>query len=405
MTIVKILGSWSSRSEIDQFTTYTRYSVLLSLPLVALALGVSVVDVVSSSIPGTSHLPTVISAVVAGVVPITLATMRAVNAQPSLRVHPDPRARSASRFATQLSAITFTVGVALMAVNPNTTLFVYGVGLAWASLSIAAFGLAPWWPRRWWIIGVGTALVLLMCLTFVPVGPLLLGCILPPFLLSVTLVAEWSVRLFAAAERSSRLEATLSANEERLRIAHELHDTMGQHLAALSLKIQVAKALAQRNDARLLGELKELEDLASLSTRDMRQVVYGIRHIDLERELAGGVELLRQSGIHTTVEGSDLDLHERERELAAWFVREAITNILRHSRAGRARITLAPHLVMVSNDGVDAPVGELSGLASLHKRAMQAGLSLRVSHDGDEFTVSLHQPEAEGSSPSVTPSS
>ncbi len=208
-------------------------------------------------------------------------------------------------------------------------------------------------------------------------------------LLATVLVTVWTIELFREVEAARRTEAALRVTEERLRFAQELHDTLGQHLAVMSLKAELALALARRGDERLEDELQQLQRLAKTSMSEMREVVAGYRSINLATEVAGSKSLLADSGIALHVDGDALDVEKPDRELAAWFVREATTNVLKHSDATAVRLTLNAGRVSMSNDGVHHDIRSLSGLRALRGRAEDVGARLIVEKDGATFTASL----------------
>lgn len=211
----------------------------------------------------------------------------------------------------------------------------------------------------------------------------------PLFLLGTVLLTIWTINLFNEVESARHAEAALKVTEERLRFSQELHDTLGQHLAAMSLKAELALALARRGDERLEGELQQLQRLARTSMSEMHEVVQGYRTINLATEVAGAQSLLADSGIEIDIDGDALDVGERDRELAAWFVREATTNVLRHSHASRVQLELGPGAVRMRNDGATGEIQPLSGLRALDKRAGNSGSQLLVERDGRTFTARL----------------
>ncbi|MDU2596968.1 MAG: hypothetical protein E7C78_01670, partial [Dermabacter sp.] len=168
----------------------------------------------------------------------------------------------------------------------------------------------------------------------------------------------------------------------------------------------VATALVERGDRNAMTELRELQELVKTSTADMRAVAHGYRHINLATEIAEARALLGASHINVHVDGDSLDVPDNRREDAAWFVREATTNILRHSHATTAHLTLAEGSVTMTNDGAHESPGPLSGLESLRRRVAAAGGSITVEHDAPHFTVRLcfdEGPASVGPAPTHTP--
>lgn len=185
------------------------------------------------------------------------------------------------------------------------------------------------------------------------------------------------------------IQAQLDVAGERLRLAQELHDTLGQHLAAMSVKAELARALVDKNDPRADDVLAELHRMTKVSTDEMRSVVSGYREINLATEIAGMEQLFDDASIAVDINGDAFDVPEPRRTLAAWFMREATTNVLKHSHAKNVTLNLGEREVSMTNDGVTGDPGELHGLASLDDRARAAGSAVTVTRDGNRFTARL----------------
>lgn len=255
------------------------------------------------------------------------------------------------------------------------------------TLFVLAIAYIPWLRFRWLIIIVLTVVsgvVIDQTAEFSYWWWVLL-----PFMVMTIRMSIWTVNVMKEVERSRELEASLRVTEERLRFAQELHDTLGQHLAAMSLKSEVALALAKRGDERLEGELRELQQLTRTSMSQMREVVQGYRTINLATEVEGAKSLLNDARITLNVHGDALDVAPAQRELAAWLVREATTNVLRHSDATTVDLHLLAGEVRMSNDGVTGTVGKLSGLSALRQRAGASHSTLLVDRTDEHFTVRL----------------
>lgn len=209
------------------------------------------------------------------------------------------------------------------------------------------------------------------------------------FMLFTAVTSYWTVSVGKDLENARLTEAAFQVSEERLRFAQELHDTMGQHLAAISLKAEVARALAKRNDPRLDSELQQLQELTRTSMSDMRRVAAGYRRVNLTTELSSAERILRDAGIETSIDGSPDQVPEQWRETAAWFLREGATNILRHANATYMSIIFDAHGVELLNDGVVKQLGELGGLSALRRRVMDAGGQLTVAVADGSYRVRL----------------
>lgn len=284
--------------------------------------------------------------------------------------------------ATVLGASCWLAGI-LLTLSGNDEVSAGGAPLVVMSLFVVPLAVLPWLPYHWPVAAAATVVTALV------LGGNWWMALFIPFFLMTTLLSAWTVSVARQLDRARITESALQVSEERLRFAQELHDTVGQRLAAMSVKTELARALAARGDDRLDAELADLQSLTRTTVAEMHDVVEGYRTADLATELRSARDLLTSAGVACTVEGDPATVGEPLDEVAAWLVREAATNVIRHSEATRVRITLAPDMVAVANDGVVRDIGRLSGLAGIRRRAEPAGASLVAERDGDRFTVTL----------------
>ena len=97
--------------------------------------------------------------------------------------------------------------------------------------------------------------------------------------------------------------ARLAAENERIRIARDLHDLLGHSLTTITVKAGLARRLGEADPARSRQEIAEVEDLARRSLADVRAAVANYRDVTLAGELATGRELLRAAGITADLPG------------------------------------------------------------------------------------------------------
>ncbi|MGP5038597.1 sensor histidine kinase [Corynebacterium variabile] len=284
--------------------------------------------------------------------------------------------------ATVLGASCWVVGLLLM-LSGSDGISDGGLPLIVVSLFIMPLAVMPWLPYHWPVTVVAAVV------TAVVLGEMWWMSLFIPFFLMTTLLSAWTVNIAKQLDRARITESALQVSEERLRFAQELHDTLDQRLAAISVKTELARALAARGDDRLDAELAELQSLAQASVAEMHDVVEGYRTVNLSTEITGSRQLLESAGITLTVEGDPTALPEPLRETAAWLVREATTNVVKHADATWVRLTLTPDTVAVANDGVARDIERLSGLAGIRRRAEPSGASLVAERDGNLFTVTL----------------
>jgi two-component system sensor histidine kinase DesK len=136
---------------------------------------------------------------------------------------------------------------------------------------------------------------------------------------------------------------SLAVNAERLRIARDLHDLLGQKLSIIVLKSQVGRKLVRQNLENAEREMAEVEQTARVLLQEVRQTVarYGrptvAEEIKLAREilLAAGIEF-----VDTSKHDAVRDLPESIDEVLAWVIREGVTNVVRHSQARTCHLCL-----------------------------------------------------------------
>ena len=206
----------------------------------------------------------------------------------------------------------------------------------------------------------------------------------------LTALVMYGVRANAQSQvalQQSRAEVErLSAEQERLRIARDLHDLLGHALTTVVVKADLAARLAPVDAERAAREMTEVAALARQGLADVRATVAGYREVSLVTELANAREVLRASGIQAelppAVEGVPTEL----RELFGWVVREGVTNAVRHSRAGRVRVTVGPGWVSLEDDGVGGPAAGAAGTGADRGSGL-AGLRERVAAAGGRLTA------------------
>ncbi|MEU6779230.1 histidine kinase [Nonomuraea angiospora] len=194
-------------------------------------------------------------------------------------------------------------------------------------------------------------------------------------------------RVAADLEEARADLADAAVLKERLRISRDLHDGLGRSLTAIALKGDLASRLMERDPAAARTEVGELVQVAREAAQDVRHVARGYRALSLAGEVNRAVALLESSGVGVQAHLADVTLPGRSEEALAWAVREAVTNVLRHSRATTCTITTSVNggtlRLEVANDGVLAEPGpDGGGLTGLAERAAQAGGSCTAVRTG-----------------------
>jgi two-component system sensor histidine kinase DesK len=213
-------------------------------------------------------------------------------------------------------------------------------------------------------------------------------------------LATWGIRL--ASDRQHRLAAaqaelaTMAVRNERARIAADLHDILGHSLTVVTVKAELAQRLLDVDLDRARAELRDLEGLARDALADVRATALGMRGISLPGEIAAAREALAAANVEADLPGAADQVPTRLRELFAWTIREAVTNIVRHSRAAHAEVRLGASSVEILDDGPGPVRGtpDGQGLRGLRHRAEALGGHLTVGRREDKpgFRVRVEVP-------------
>jgi two-component system sensor histidine kinase DesK len=294
----------------------------------------------------------------------------------------------------------------------------YVLVVAFASCYLGAIG-SGWGQRMkrfWWLYGAAFALtgieavfahadafvffVYIAVLTVaglrryapIVVGAMMLLTLLGPKLfgwggaldynnaLAIALVGLAMYGFFAIVQSNMELAAAraevarLAAENERSRIARDLHDLLGHSLTTITVKAGLARRLAERGNHERAGEeISEVETLSRRTLSDVRAAVAGHRDVTLAGELATAREVLRAAGMIGELPGS-VDVVDAElSELFGWVLREAITNVVRHSHASHCTVLLGPRSIAVLDDGRGGASEAGNGLVGISERVAAVG--------------------------------
>jgi two-component system sensor histidine kinase DesK len=183
--------------------------------------------------------------------------------------------------------------------------------------------------------------------------------------------------------------ARLAAENERTRIARDLHDLLGHSLTTITVKAGLARRLSELDPNRAASEIAEVERLARRTLGEVRAAVAGYRDVTLAGELASAHEVLRASGIEARLPGAIDAVDADAVEPFGWVVREAVTNVVRHSRATSCTITVGPRWIEICDDGRGAVASTRpgSGLVGLRERVENVGGTLTTNGTARGWTV------------------
>jgi two-component system sensor histidine kinase DesK len=259
-----------------------------------------------------------------------------------------------------LGMVTFIIAFAMFSLPWAAALAVGGTGLAVAVLMPLAMGmLAQTWFLLPIIVLVGVASALIR-------------------------VLDQRVMDHQEMARQVALVA------ERERVARDVHDVLGHSLTVVTVKAELAQRLVDTDPERAKAELAQIQSLTREALAELRTTVAGLRVARLGDELTAARAALADAGVFAQLPPDPSVVDPRHRILLAWVLREAATNVVRHSGAARCTVDVGPSVLTVTDDGRGCsghPEG--NGLRGVRERVTAAGgvLSVGPGPDGRGTTM------------------
>jgi len=226
--------------------------------------------------------------------------------------------------------------------------------------------------------------------------------------------------LSIAIERSNSEEENNQhrINDERTRIAHELHDSLAQSLASLRYQVRVLdETMHQGDESTTWQQLERIENSLDEANTELRGLIANFRAPTYKRGLLDAVEQMAsqfriETGIKTYLqkEWSARSLPVDMETQILRIIQEALWNIRKHSQAKTVRILLRAGVdgryhILIEDDGVGiskqlngTTAGEHIGLSIMRERAARLGGILRVESEPGEGTrvaLEITQPVVE----------
>ncbi|MES9508894.1 histidine kinase [Streptomyces sp. NPDC000609] len=145
----------------------------------------------------------------------------------------------------------------------------------------------------------------------------------------------------------------LAVNEERERVARDMHDVLGHSLSTMTVKLGLTRRILESSGdmALAVGQVTELETMARTALSDVRATISGYRTLSLDSELAGARLALRAAGVRADLPAATEAVRPELREVFGYVVREAVTNVLRHSDAELCTVRIGPDRIEVADNG------------------------------------------------------
>lgn len=254
-------------------------------------------------------------------------------------------------------------------------------------LTFAAFEAGYRLPHRW-AVGV------ILCCIVVAVGLnhyyelnvfsfALPGSLVPLSTGAMGMLEKHRQLLLRQSQLSDETIEELGSIAERERIARDMHDVLGHSLSAMALKAELGERRANLDDnERLAGEFQQLSQLARQCLTQVRETIAGYQSCGIEAEVSALSKQLTEQGIDVKVKAQRLGMSPLQENTLTLVLREAMTNILRHSQASRVSINLLEkaeeYWLQIRDNGRNATINPGNGVQGMQYRLASLGGRLRL---------------------------
>lgn len=207
----------------------------------------------------------------------------------------------------------------------------------------------------------------------------------PPMMLGSTFLMAGISVMIDREDRSRQLTHELELARQRESIGRDVHDLLGHSLTVIAVKTELARKLLDRDPARAAAELDSILDLSREALGEVRATAGQLRTPEWSAQVASSRTALRAAQIDADLPGSAVEIPAEQKPLLAWCLREAVTNVVRHSRASRCVVEAGSGYLTVTDDGRGIPAdrGQGNGLRGMKERVEEAGGSLRIGPSPD----------------------
>ncbi len=293
---------------------------------------------------------------------------------------------SRRRTTYAFSALMLLIGLALTFLSENNPyVLIYAT-------AVLAFTLPPAWA----LILDGGALLLVLGVQLL-VGKEDFGDLVA--VVSITAAMFFMANLVRAVrklEAANQEIATLAVAGERERLARDLHDILGHSLTTITVKAGLARRMLEsgKDDARAIQEIREVEGLSRSALSDIRATVSEYREVSLSAELVGARAALRAAEIDADLPHAVDNVDPALQRTFGYVLREAVTNVLRHSAAKRVKVRFGKTWLEIEDDGQGGETVSGNGLRGLTERLAAVGGTLTATApDGGGWLVRADVPE------------
>ena len=188
--------------------------------------------------------------------------------------------------------------------------------------------------------------------------------------------------LIQMSKNADKTQAKLEMVSERERIAHDVHDVLGHSLTVITLKADLARKLLHADPDRADAELEAIAQLSRSSLAEVRSTVTRLRIPDFSGEIQASERALQTASVTAKLPDAERALSAVgvNSSLFSWVLREAVTNIVRHSQAGFCEVRVSNTGLEILDNGVGIPAEYAagSGIKGMKSRVESAGGTLII---------------------------
>ncbi|MFG1842187.1 sensor histidine kinase [Micromonospora sp. NPDC049175] len=233
-----------------------------------------------------------------------------------------------------------------------------------------------------WAAGNVAAVLLIGAAHRLPAGDVISTALITALAGASAIAFVHVVRLVEELRETQRQLARTVVEGERLRFAQDLHDLLGHTLSLIVVKAEVVRRLTPTDPRRAAAEAADIERIGRTALAEVREAVTGYRGHNFSRELTNARTVLADVGIDVAVTESGHPLGVEADNAFRWVLREAVTNVLRHSHATRCDITVSTDVsgsaLTISDNGVGGDPSPGTGLRGLTERLERTGGTLHI---------------------------
>jgi len=208
----------------------------------------------------------------------------------------------------------------------------------------------------------------------------------------------------ASLEQANEAIEHLTKQAERERISRDLHDVLGHELSMITVKAQLAERLLDKDVERAKQEIVDIQQAARQALEQVRDYITDIRQVSLSGEIRHAQRGLKAAGIRCAVTGFaeinsfEASVHghqsstvQRQLNVASLCIREAVTNVVRHSTATLLEMNLVLEETMlhisIADNGIGFPAHIVGNLSTSRGHGLR-GMATRVAEAGGHFDLS-----------------